>query len=115
LAYAEMERKRDGTGDIITADLQFHLAILEATGNLFIGALGGLIHAALLGSFKLGWESPARMQENRLLQHRAVFEAIRDGDSEGARNSMTHLLRDSISDVREYLKRPDAASAVVSK
>ena len=58
------------TGDIIDADLQFHLAILEATGNHFIGALGGLIHAALLGTFKLGWESPAHMQESRLLQHR---------------------------------------------
>jgi len=114
-AYAEMERMRDGTGDIITADLQFHLAILEATGNLFIGALGGLIHAALLGSFKLGWESPAKMQENRLLQHRAVFEAIRDGDAERARAGMMQLLQDSISDVREYLKRPDAASAIAPK
>ena len=106
-AYADMQRNHDGTGDIIEADLQFHLAILEATGNLFIGALGGLIHAALVGSFKLGWDSPARMRESRLLQHRTVFEAIRDGDSDRARAAMTELLRDSINDVREYLKRPN--------
>ena len=102
-AYSEMERYRDGTGDIISADLQFHLAILEATGNHFVGALGGLIHAALLGTFKLGWESPARMQESRLLQHYAVFEAIRDGDADRARAKMTELLKDSIQDVRDSL------------
>jgi len=104
VAYHEMERFRDGTGDIIGADLQFHLAILEATGNHFIGALGGLIHAALLGTFKLGWESPARMQESRLLQHKAVFEAIRDGEADGAQKAMSLLLTDSISDVREFLR-----------
>ena len=111
-AYAEMARYRDGTGDIIAADLQFHLAILEATGNHFIGALGGLIHAALLGTFKLGWESPARMQESRLLQHFAVFEAIRDGDAERARLKMSELLKDSINDVRENLHRQENAPLV---
>jgi DNA-binding FadR family transcriptional regulator len=115
LHYAEMERIRDGTGDVISADLQFHLAILEATGNLFVGALGGLIHAALLGSFKLGWESPARMQESRLLQHRMVFEAIRDGDADRAKDCMNQLLRDSINDVREYLKGPKPSSPAASR
>ena len=114
-AYSEMERFRDGTGDIISADLQFHMAILEASGNHFIGALGGLIHAALLGTFKLGWESPARMQENRLLQHFAVFEAIRDGDPERARAKMTELLKDSIDDVRENLHGQAAAPLAVPK
>jgi DNA-binding FadR family transcriptional regulator len=109
-AYAEMERFRDGTGDVITADLQFHLAILEATGNHFIGALGGLIHAALLGSFKLGWESPAKMQEDRLLQHRAVLEAIRNGQPESAQRYMQTLLAESIKDVREHLRRRGATA-----
>jgi DNA-binding FadR family transcriptional regulator len=107
-AYAEMERFRDGTGDIVTADLQFHLGILEATGNHFIGALGGLIHAALLGSFKLGWESPKKMQESRLLQHRSVLEAIRAGNPEDADRYMNILLADSINDVREFLRRRGA-------
>ena len=109
-AYLEMERYRDGTGDIITADLQFHLAILEATNNHFIGALGGLIHAALLGSFKLGWESPAKMQESRLLQHLAVLDAIRNGQPEAAERSMHILLSDSINDVREFLRRRGGAN-----
>ena len=107
-AYADMERFKDGAGDLIAADLQFHLAILEATGNHFIGALGSLIHTALLGTFKLSWEGAARIQDDRLCQHRAIFEAIRDGSPERARERMNDLLRDSINDVREFLHRRDA-------
>ena len=60
-AYADMERFKDGAGDLIAADLRFHLAILEATGNRFIGALGSLVHAALLCTFKLSWAGAARI------------------------------------------------------
>jgi DNA-binding FadR family transcriptional regulator len=109
-AYADMERFKDGTGDLIAADLQFHLAILEASGNHFIGALGSLIHAALLATFKLSWEGAARIRDDRLSQHRAIFEAIRDGSPERAHDRMSDLLRDSISDVRKFLLRRDAAT-----
>ena len=108
-AYADMERFKDGAGDLIAADLQFHLAILEATGNHFIGALGGLIHASLQCTFKLSWEGAARMQDDRLHQHQLIFEAIRDGLPGLAQERMTNLLQDSINDVREFLSRRDAA------
>ena len=116
-AYAAMERGRTAQGHVIDADLQFHLAILEATGNYFVGALGSLIHAALLGSFKLGWSSPDGVRANRLEQHRLVFEAIRDAAPERARERMNELLRDSIGDVREFLRRRGQAvvGAIPSK
>jgi len=103
-AFADMVRYQDGSGDLIDADLRFHQAILEATGNHFIGALGGLIHAALIGSFQLGWKSAAFMQRDRLLQHRAVLDAIRDRRPEQAQAQMAALLRDSIDDVRRALR-----------
>ncbi|SMF56506.1 transcriptional regulator, GntR family [Tistlia consotensis] len=108
-AYADMERFKDGAGDLIAADLEFHSAILEATDNRFVRALGSLIHAALVGTFKLSWEGAARMRDGRLAQHRAVFEAIRDGKADAARERMTELLRDSIGDIREFLHRREAA------
>jgi len=106
-AYADMERFKDGAGDLIAADLRFHLAILEATGNHFIGALGGLIHAALVCTFKLSWAGAARIQDDRLRQHGAIFEAIRDHAPARARARMNELLRDSINDVREFLRHRD--------
>jgi len=110
-AYADMERFKDGGGDLVDADLRFHLAILEATGNYFIGALGGLIHAALLGAFELSWEGAARIPDVPLRQHYEVYEAIRDGNPEQAHERMSVLLRDSIRDVRESLRKRDAAMA----
>ncbi len=104
-AYADMTRFKDGDGDLVAADLQFHLAILEATGNRFIGALGSLIHAALLSTFELSWEGAERIRDDRLHQHWAVFEAIRDGLSEHARERMSELLTNSFGDVHEFLRR----------
>jgi GntR family transcriptional regulator, galactonate operon transcriptional repressor len=108
-AYADMERWKTGRGDLIGADLRFHQSILDATGNLFIGALGDLIHTALIGTFKLGW-SGAVIKDDRLHQHRDVLEAIENGAPEAARERMAVLLQDSIDDVRRALIKRRAPS-----
>ena len=105
-----MDRFKDGAGDLIGADLDFHMGILEATGNRFLAALGGLIHASLECTFGLSWEGAARIQDDRLLQHHGIFEAIRDGSPELAKTRMSELLSDSMNDVRQYLKQRDAAA-----
>jgi GntR family transcriptional regulator, galactonate operon transcriptional repressor len=104
-AYGRMVRFKNGAGDLIGADLDFHMAILEASGNRFLAALGGLIHTALECSFRLSWRGAAGIQDNRLLQHGEVLDAIRDGAPERAHERMAALLRDSIGDVREYLSQ----------
>jgi len=103
-AYLDMERWKTGRGDLIGADLRFHQSILDATGNAFIGALGGLIHTALIGTFKLGWRGVV-IRDDRLHQHRAVLEAIETGDAAAARERMATLLQDSIDDVRRALAK----------
>jgi GntR family galactonate operon transcriptional repressor len=109
-AYLDMERWKTGRGDLTGADLRFHQSILDATGNLFIGALGGLIHTALIGTFKLGW-SNAGIKDDRLQQHRAVLEAIEAAAPEAARERMAMLLQDSIDDVRRALIKKRTAPA----
>lgn len=106
-AFADMVRFKDGEGDLISADLRFHLEILNATGNHFIGAFGSLIYAALFSTFKLSWEGAARIRDNRLQQHGEVFEAIRDRKPDLARQRMHALLTDSLGDVREFLRQRD--------
>ena len=54
-AYERMERFKNGEGDLIGADLDFHMAILQASGNRFLAALGGLIQTALECTFRLSW------------------------------------------------------------
>jgi len=104
-AFARMVRYRNGEGDLIGADLDFHMAILEAQDNLFLGALGGLIHTSLRAVFSYSWEGAARIQEVRLRGHEAILEAIREGRPEEARQGMSALLSDSGDDVREFLSR----------
>jgi GntR family transcriptional regulator, galactonate operon transcriptional repressor len=108
-AYRRMDEFKDGAGDLIGADLDFHMGILEGTGNHFLTALGGLIRTSLECTFELSWEGASKIQDDRLDQHRTILEAIRDGSPEIARTRMTELLRDSIDDVRQYLKQRDAA------
>jgi GntR family transcriptional regulator, galactonate operon transcriptional repressor len=107
-AYGRMERFKDGAGDLIGADLEFHMGILEATGNHFLTALGGLIRTSLECTFELSWEGASRIQDDRLHQHRGILEAINEGSPDLAKGRMTELLSDSMNDVRQYLKQRDA-------
>ena len=108
-AYRRMERFKDGAGYLIGADLDFHMGILEGTGNHFLTALGGLIRTSLECTFELSWEGASKIQEDRLHQHLAILNAIRDGSPELAKSRMKELLSDSIGDVRQYLKQRAAA------
>ncbi|MDR3495471.1 MAG: FadR/GntR family transcriptional regulator [Ancalomicrobiaceae bacterium] len=99
-AFSSMVRFRDGSQELIEADLAFHVAILGGTGNPFLGAIGGLIRAILEYSFRYSWEGAAGIQEDRLRQHGEILEAIRAGSPELARRRMTELLLDSMKDLR---------------
>jgi len=101
-AFGRMERFRNGDGDLIGADVDFHVAILEATGNHFLAALGGLIQAALECSFRFTWIGAANIRDDRLEQHRAVLAAIGDGAPDLARARMVALLDDSFDDMRKF-------------
>jgi DNA-binding FadR family transcriptional regulator len=103
-----VDQFKDGAGDLIGADLDFHMSILEGTGNHFLTALRGLIRTSLECTFELSWEGASKMQDDRLHQHGAILEAILDGSPELAKARMTELLRDSMDDVRQYLKQRDA-------
>jgi DNA-binding FadR family transcriptional regulator len=101
-AFGRMERFKNGDGDLIGADVDFHVAILDATGNHFLAALGGLIQAALECSFRFTWIGAASIRDDRLEQHRGILAAISDGAPEPARARMVELLNDSFDDMRKF-------------
>ncbi len=113
-AYADMERRKTGRGDLIGADVRFHKEILDATGNRLIGALGGLIETALVGTFRMGWRGVA-IKDERLLQHGAVLEAIAAQKPEEAQACMAQLLQDSAADVRRALEKDSRSKARSAK
>jgi DNA-binding FadR family transcriptional regulator len=113
-ALGRMERFRNGAGDFIGADLDFHVAILGATGNHFLAALGGLIRAALECSLRFTWIGAARIRDDRLEQHRGVLAAIKDGGPELARARMVELLTDSFDDMRKFRESRGPATPAAS-
>ena len=95
-AGADMERSLGAAGrsdDFIDADLRFHLAVAEATGNRLLlhsmQAIRDLVRRALLTVFVIPG-SP----EQAVVEHRAIHAAIADRDVERARDEMlAHLTR----------------------
>lgn len=94
-AIAEMEASlADSGGDrFIDADLRFHLAVAEATGNRLIlhsmQAVRDVVRRALITVYSIP-SSP----ESAVVEHRAVRSAISSGDAARARQEMSnHLVR----------------------
>jgi len=59
-----------------------------------------------------GWESASFMQYDRLLQHRATLDAIRDRNPEQAHAQVAAPLRDSLDNVKQALRSRGGASTV---
>lgn len=102
-AYKDMQDNSHDEGGLVEADLRFHLEILFATHNHFIGAFSALIHAAMMSTFRLSWKGAEAdvIRQERLLQHGKVLDAIRAGDAKRAESVMQNLLDESLDDVSE--------------
>lgn len=86
-----------GSAEQISADVDFHMSILEATGNPLLRSVGALIESVLRITFSLGWKTV--MAEDAVLQHAAIYEAIRERDADAAFIAMRRLIRNSKGDV----------------
>jgi DNA-binding FadR family transcriptional regulator len=104
-----IQNEARGSPEQIKADVEFHLAILEASHNPMLRSVGAMIQSALLITFSLGWRTV--MAKDAVLQHRAVYDAIRARDGETAFLAMRRLLRNSKGNVFDALlvARRDAA------
>lgn len=81
-----------------TADIDFHEAILAATGNELLISLFSVIETALSSYFTMSAHTAANFKYS-LPQHRAVLQAIREKDAEAAQKAMLKV----ISDTKENL------------
>ncbi|MFC6490507.1 FadR/GntR family transcriptional regulator [Nitratireductor sp. GCM10026969] len=87
--------------DFALADLELHMAILDASKNPFMYSVGNLIEAALVSAFKLSSPVESPRHQDSVKQHRAIVEAIEAGDADAAAAAMQTVIivgRDSVSD-----------------
>jgi GntR family galactonate operon transcriptional repressor len=92
-----IQNEERGSPAQIQADIAFHMTILEASRNPMLRSVGAMIKSALTITFSLGWRTA--MADDAVLQHRAVYDAIRGRDGEEAFLAMRKLLRNSMGNV----------------
>jgi DNA-binding FadR family transcriptional regulator len=79
------------------ADQQFHMTMLEATHNDAILALASSIMAAIAWT-TLYKQRKRALPRDPIPDHRAVFDAIKRGDSDDAREATAELVRLALRD-----------------
>jgi DNA-binding FadR family transcriptional regulator len=90
-------------------DLDFHRAILAATGNPFLVAFGATIEAALRMSFELSTRQPGAPRKSLPL-HRDVLDQIWARKPAGARKAMERLLGLTESNIQRGVAQAAGAS-----
>jgi DNA-binding FadR family transcriptional regulator len=109
VAMYRCEKSRQG---FTKADLAFHQAILEASGNPFLQSIGSVIGAALATSFTIS--SPVSSDDQFKLvmaQHQAVFDAIEKRHAPEASDAMSTLILQAAE--RVGIKRAKSALAAL--
>ena len=90
--YARMEAAERGDDDSLEADIAFHIAIMEATGNPFYIQLREVVETALRTSIR--FTNRYQGLTASLPHHRAVLTAIEKGNGRRAAAGMTVLITD---------------------
>lgn len=95
--------------DRVEADLDFHVAILRASGNLFLAQWGLAVSSVLLAAFRLS-SGAAHSHDLAFSAHREVVDAIRRRDPAAADLGMRHCLSAMAHDLDLDGARRDAAA-----
>lgn len=104
-AYEEMVEANSRDNEAWSrADLDFHTAIIDASGNWVYRQFGSAIRAALLASFRLT-NRASQSHEQALLKHYEVLEAIRMRRPEAARYAMEQLIGVARSEITDALRK----------
>jgi GntR family transcriptional regulator, transcriptional repressor for pyruvate dehydrogenase complex len=99
-ALADMQTALDGPDvpGLVEADLAFHTALAAASGNTALRHLTESLGRELLRERGAIWNEPGR-PERSLREHRRIYEAVRAGDSLGARTALVDHLHSVEHDV----------------
>ncbi len=90
--FQRMAAAEAGDDDPLEADIAFHVAILSASGNPFYRQFQDVVRTALRTSIRFTNRYKGRTAS--LPAHRAVLDAIRAGDVDGAGRAMRTIIED---------------------
>jgi DNA-binding FadR family transcriptional regulator len=110
-AYGHMESALAG-GEVDyeafdVADMRFHRAIMQACHNDLLEQMSGVVFGALLVSFRATSRLPGSARAS-LPNHRAILDAIRDGDAKRAARAMRRLVHTTAREIEAFSRRQAA-------
>jgi DNA-binding FadR family transcriptional regulator len=92
----------------VEADREFHVALLMAAGNEYLGAICTAIAAALTVSLQ-HTNPTARHNPESLPAHERIVLALRAGDGEAAARASRQQLNDAMSRLRARVGKTEGA------
>lgn len=96
-ALTAMSRQDGGPAHAVEADLAFHRALLAATHNELLERMEMVIESGLAHRDEIVHSSPHGTDP--VPSHRAVLDAVRDRDPDGAETAMRALLDQAVRDL----------------
>ena len=106
-ALARMRAVDPHMGEPLDADIAFHLAILDASGNPFFAQFRDVVATALRTSIRLTSRITRKPFEESLADHASVWDAIAARDGEAARAAMRALIADVLIEIAGAAGRTD--------
>ncbi|MEV7325443.1 FadR/GntR family transcriptional regulator [Streptomyces sp. NPDC093970] len=97
-----------GTG-YIEADIAFHQALLDASGNPLLGSLGRAVDVALEHSFLVSTRTPGAVEAS-LPGHRAIVQAVEARDGAAAAAAVLALIEAAERDIAQSPVKGSAAN-----
>jgi DNA-binding FadR family transcriptional regulator len=87
-----MQAAEEGRGDVLEADIAFHVAVLRASQNPFYAQFRSVVATALHTSIR--FTNRIKGRSANIADHAAVAHAIAAGDAEAARDAMRRIIGD---------------------
>lgn len=99
-----MERAHQAqqVADFVTADLQFHQRILQASGNAFMAVMYEPLHKVLKAR-RVQTSRVPQIQAHAIAEHRKIVEALASADSGRSRQAMDDHMQQTLSDLKTYV------------
>ncbi|QJR81268.1 FadR family transcriptional regulator [Alteromonas pelagimontana] len=98
-------------GNLLEADLAFHTAVLQASGNRFFFQLRDFIRTAL--NVSIQHTTPAKGSKKTIAEeHNRVYIAILNGEAEQAKNMMSYLIDEAMTFIENEIASMEAKKSV---
>jgi DNA-binding FadR family transcriptional regulator len=91
----KMDGAEQSAADFVNSDLQFHIAIADASGNPFMRSISTLIEVALVTTFTISSPIPNPERHGQsVARHKAIVDAINVRDVQSAKAAMRAVISD---------------------